>query len=55
MDPANCAHDLDFLLNGVVLATNNIRHENLRLKAENERLEKLLSESMPVIDSLLSR
>ena len=47
-----CAHDLDFLLNGVVRATADIREENLRLRTENERLEKMLSELMPVSEGL---
>ncbi len=48
MDPRNCTHDLDFVLNGVVRATADIRDENLRLKTENVRLENLLSAMMPV-------
>lgn len=48
MDLANSTHDLDFFLNGVVQASTNIRDESLRLKAENERLENLLSEAIPV-------
>lgn len=47
-----CAHDLDFLLNGVVRATADIREDNLRLRTENERLEKMLSELMPVSERL---
>ena len=47
-----CTHDLDFLLNGVVRATADIREDNLRLRTENERLEKMLSELMPVSEQL---
>ena len=50
---ATCSHDLDFLLNGVVRATADIREDNLRLRTENERLEKMLSELMPVSEQLL--
>ena len=46
------AADIDFWLNGAVRATTHIRDENLRLAAENERLEKLLSEVIPVSEPL---
>ncbi|KAM5541177.1 hypothetical protein V8D89_005106 [Ganoderma adspersum] len=52
MDPGTCTHDLDFLLNGVVRATADIREENLRLRTDNERLEKTLSELMPELEQL---
>ncbi len=48
MEPGNRTHDLDFLLNGVVRATADIRDDNIRLKTENVRLENLLSAMTPV-------
>ena len=48
MDSRDRTDDLDFLLNSVVRATTNLRDENARLKAENERLERVLSEALPV-------
>ncbi|KAM5541226.1 hypothetical protein V8D89_005155 [Ganoderma adspersum] len=52
MDPRDRADDLDFLLNSVVRATTNLRDENARLKAENERLERVLSETLPEVKLL---
>ena len=48
MDSRDRTDDLDFLLNSVVRATTNLRDDNARLKAENERLHRLLSEALPV-------
>ena len=53
MDSRDRTDDLDFLLNSVVRATTNLRDENARLKAENERLERVLSEALPVSRVLL--
>ncbi|KAI1789927.1 hypothetical protein LXA43DRAFT_535766 [Ganoderma leucocontextum] len=52
MDPGNSTHDLDFFLNGVVRTAIDVRDENLRLKAENERLERVLSEIIPELELL---
>ncbi|PIL34826.1 hypothetical protein GSI_02613 [Ganoderma sinense ZZ0214-1] len=53
MDPrAYSTDDVDFWLNGAVRATTNLRDENLRLAAENDRLEKLLSKVIPELNML---
>ena len=48
MNHKDFPEDLDFLLNSVARATTNLRDENARLQAENERLEGVLSEILPV-------
>lgn len=47
--------DLDFHLNAVMRAATDMRDENLQLRVENERLEKLVSEVVPVCALLHSR
>ncbi|KAM5541183.1 hypothetical protein V8D89_005112 [Ganoderma adspersum] len=54
MDPAGGRRtgDLDFHLNAVRRASTDMRDENLRLRAENERLGKLVSEVVPELKIL---
>ena len=40
--------DINFHLNAVRRAATDMHSENIRLRAENERLEKLVSETVPV-------